>query len=63
MRGRFPRGHREGVDLAGGIDAFGAGEQAFDGDDLDLRIILYRRPSKNRITTIRRMIPIRPCDR
>lgn len=35
MRRRFSPGHREGVDLAGSVDPFGAGEQAFDGDDLN----------------------------
>ena len=30
MRSGFPRRHGEGVDLAGGVDAFGAGKQAFD---------------------------------
>lgn len=63
MCARFARGPGEGVDLARGINASGGGEQTFDGDDLDFRVIPYRRPSKNRITTIRRMIPITPCDR
>ncbi len=34
MPSQFPHGHGEGVDLAGGVDPLGAGEQAFDGDDL-----------------------------
>ena len=30
MRGGFPCSHGEGVDLAGGVNPFGTGEQAFD---------------------------------